>query len=144
MSADEHKALVRRFFEDFCNGRNLALADELMTPDHVYHDPQIPNVQGPQAMAQAVAVYQNGLEGHWHIEELAAAEGNRVVTRWTGTGTHHAELLGIPPTGKAIRVAAISLHRIADGKLAEHWCVWDTLGLLQQLGVVPAPGQAGA
>ena len=51
MSAEEHKALVRRFFEDFCNRRNLALADELMTPDHVYHDPQIPNVQGPQAVA---------------------------------------------------------------------------------------------
>ena len=86
MSADEHKALVRRFFEDFCNGRNLALADELMTPDHVYHDHMIPNVQGPQAMAQAVAVYHHGLEGHWHIEELAAAEGDRVVTRATRSG----------------------------------------------------------
>ena len=142
MPAEENKALVRRFFEDFCNGRQLELADALMTADHSYHDPQIPNVRGPQAMAQAVAVYQNGLEGHWQIEEMVAAEDDRVVTRWTGTGTHNAELMGIPPTGKAVRVSAISLHRIVGGKLAEHWCVWDTLGLLQQLGVAPAPGQA--
>ena len=142
MPAEENKALVRRFFEDFCNGRQLELAAALMTADHSYHDPQIPNVQAPQAMAQAVAVYQNGLEGHWQVEEMVAAEDDRVVTRWTGTGTHNAELMGIPPTGKAVRVSAISLHRIVGGKLAEHWCVWDTLGLLQQLGVAPAPGQA--
>ena len=65
-----------------------SLAEELLTPDHVYHDPQIPNVVGPQAMAQAVAVYQTSLNGHWNVEELVAAEGDRVVARWTGTGTH--------------------------------------------------------
>ncbi len=140
MSAEENKALVRRFFEEFCNGRNLALAETLLTADHVYHDPQIPNVVGPQAMAQAVAVYQNGVDGHWQIEELVAAENDRVVTRWTGTGTHNAEVMGIPATGKSIRVSAISVHRIANGKLAEHWCVWDTLGFLQQLGAIPIPG----
>ncbi len=139
MPAEENKALARRFFEEFCNGRRLELAEELMTPDHIYHDPQIPDVVGPQAMAQAVAVYQTGLNGHWNVEELAAAEGDRVVARWTGTGTHTAEFNGIPPTGKAISVAAVHLFRLEGGKIAEQWCVWDTLGLLQQLGVVPPP-----
>ncbi len=143
MLTDANKALVQRFFEELCNDRRLELADALMTADHIYHDPQIPNVVGPQAMAEAITVYQHGLNGHWHIEELVAAEDDRVVTRWTGTGTHDAELMGIPATGQPVRVAAISLHRIANGKLAEHWCVWDTLGMLQQLGAIPAPGQAG-
>ena len=58
--------------------------------------------------------------------------------RWTGTGTHVGEVNGIAPTGRPIRVDAISIHRIRDGKIAETWEVWDTLGFLQQVGVVPA------
>lgn len=144
MTAEENKAVVRRFFEEFCNGRRLDLADELLTPDHVYHDPQVPNVVGPRAMAEATAVYQNGLNGHWNVDEIVAAENDRVAARWTGTGTHLAELNGIPPTGKSISVAAIHLFRLQDNKIAEQWCVWDTLGMLQQLGVAPAPGAATA
>ena len=144
MAAEENIAVVRRFFDEVCNGRRLELAEELLTPDHVYHDPQIPNVVGPRAMASAVAVYQTGLNGRWTVEELRAAEGDRVVARWTGTGTHTAELNGIPPTGRSIRVAAVHLFRLEGGRIAEQWCVWDALGMLQQLGVVPAPGQAGS
>jgi steroid delta-isomerase-like uncharacterized protein len=145
MSTDENKSLVRRFFEELCNERRLDLAETLMTADHRYLDPQIPDAPpGPQGMAQTVAVFQNGVEGHWGIEEMVAADNDRVVTRWTGTGRHTGEVMGIPPSGKSIKVSAISIHRIAGGKLAEHWCVWDTLGFLQQIGAVPAPGQARA
>jgi ketosteroid isomerase-like protein len=84
----------------------------------------------------ATAVYQQGVEGHWQIEEIFST-GDRVVVRWTGSGTHVAEVNGIPPTGKPIRVDAISVHRMVDGKIAETWEVWDTLGFLQQIGVVP-------
>ena len=141
MSAEENKALVRRFFEEFCTGRKLELAETLMSADHRYHDPQLPDVPpGPQGMAQTIAVYQDAVDGHWNIDEMMAAGNDRVVTRWTGTGTHIAELQGIPRTGKSVKVSAISIHRIANGKLAENWTVWDTLGFLQQLGVVPAPG----
>jgi steroid delta-isomerase-like uncharacterized protein len=92
-------------------------------------------------MAEEVAVYQQSVDGHWQIEEIFAADDERVVTRWTGLGTHTQEVMGIPPTGESVRVAAISVQRIANGKIAEHWCVWDTLGMLQQLGVAPTPGQ---
>ena len=88
-------------------------------------------------MADVVSVYQKGVDGHWHIDELFSA-GDRVVVRWTGSGTHVAEVNGIPPTGKKIRVDAITIHRMAGGKIAETHEVWDTLGFLQQLGVVPA------
>ena len=137
MGASE-EAVVRRFYEEMANARKNQLAPELFTEDHVLHDPQIPAQPGPQGVADTVAVYQEGLEGHWEIEEIFSA-GDRVVVRWTGTGTHVSELNGIPPTGKAISVDAISVHKVTGNKIAETWEVWDTLGLLQQIGAVPAP-----
>lgn len=144
MSAEENEVLVHRYFEEFCNERKLGLADELMTADHEYHDPQVPVEAGPRAMAGAIGAYQNSLDGHWGVEEVRAVGDDRVVARWTGTGTHNAELNGIPPTGRSVRVPAVHLFRIEGGKIAEQWVVWDTLGLMQQLGVVPAPETAGA
>lgn len=145
-TADE--ALVRRFYEEMCNVHRNELATELFTADHQFHDPQVNTGVGPQGMVEAVSTYQDGLEGHWEIEELFAA-GGRVVVRWTGSGRHVAPLNGMPPTGREIEVDAISIHRTEGGKIAETWGVWDTLGLLQQLGVVPSatasdpPGDQG-
>jgi steroid delta-isomerase-like uncharacterized protein len=133
-AADE--AVVRRFYEQMCNERKNELAPELFSDDHLMHDPQVPAGPGPQGMADVISVYQKGVDGHWGIEEIFST-GDRVIVRWTGSGTHNAELNGIPPTGKDIRVDAISIHRMSDGKIAETWEVWDTLGFLQQLGVVP-------
>ena len=133
----ENAAVVRRFYEQMCNERKNELADDLFTPDHVLHDPQVPAGVGPAAMAQVVATYQNAVDGHWGIEELTTTD-DRVIVRWTGSGTHVAEINGIPATGKTIRVDAISVHRLSGGTIAETWEVWDTLGFLQQLGVIPA------
>ena len=137
MSA-ENEAVVRRYFEQMCNERKNDLAGELFTDDHVMHDPQVPAGTGPQGMVDVVSVYQKGVEGHWEIEEIFSTD-DRVIVRWTGSGTHVGELNGIPPTGKKISVDAISVHRMAGGKIAETHEVWDTLGFLQQIGVVPAP-----
>lgn len=131
-------ALVRRFFDDMCNERRLDLAPTLFAPDCRFHDPQIPGIQGPAAIAETLKVYQVGMQGHWAIEDIFASGEDRVTVRWTGTGRHTGEVMGIPPTGKAVRVDAISVFRIASGRIAEAWEVWDTLGFLQQLGVVPA------
>ena len=133
------EAVARRFYEEMCTGRKLDLADELFTSDHVMHDPQVPSEPGPRGMADAMSVYQRGADGRWTIEEIFSA-GDRVVVRWTGSGRHVGELNGVPPTGKPLRVDAITIHRMADGKIAETWQVWDTLGLLQQIGVVPTSG----
>ena len=134
-AADE--AVVRRFYEEMNNGRKLELAPELFAADHKMHDPQVPGGEGPDGMVAVVKTYQDAVEGHWGIEEVFSA-GDRVVVRWTGSGTHVAEINGIPATNKKISVDAISIHRMAGGKIAETWEVWDTLGFLQQLGVVPA------
>jgi predicted ester cyclase len=109
-AADE--AVVRRFYEQMNNERKNELAGELFTADHRMHDPQVPCEDGPDGIAAVVSVYQQGVDGHWQIEEIFST-GDRVVVRWTGSGTHVAELNGIPPTGRSVRVDAISIHRMA-------------------------------
>jgi steroid delta-isomerase-like uncharacterized protein len=143
MTSDANKAVARRFFEEMSNGRRLELADELLAPDHVYHDPQLPKVVGPQALAETLRMLHTNVDATWRVEEIDAAENERVVVRWTGGGRHVGELNGIPPTDRTFEVRAISLLRMDGGKIAEQWCIWDTLGMLQQIGVAPAaPGSA--
>jgi steroid delta-isomerase-like uncharacterized protein len=139
--ATENEALVRRFFEDFCTNRQSELADELIAGDYVSHGPQAPPAQGPDGVRARVGVYQEAVDGRWDVQEIFAA-GDRVVARWIGRGTHQGELMGVAPTGKPISVEAISVFRIAGGRIAEEWTVWDALGLLQQVGAVPAPDAA--
>ena len=88
-----------------------------------------------------MAVYQDALDGYWDVQEIFSA-GDRVVARWIGRGTHNGELMGVAPTGRTIAVEAQSIFRVADGKIAEEWTVWDALGLLQQVGAAPVPAQA--
>lgn len=140
MAADPQRELARRFFEDLCTKAQWNLAPELLAPDIVVHDPQVPNVRGVQGTVDAFKVYKDGFDGAWTIEEIILGENDRVTVRWNGSGTHRAEVMGIPPTGKSVRVDAISVLRVTDGRIAEIWQTWDTLGLLQQLGVVPTPG----
>ena len=137
MSA-EGEALVRRFFEEFCNGRQGQVADEIVAGDFVSHGPQAPPADGPDGVRARVGLYQDSVEGQWDVQEIFSA-GDKVVARWIGRGTHVGELMGVEPTNKPIAVEAISVFRIADGKIAEEWTVWDALGLLQQVGAVPQP-----
>ncbi|MBV8219343.1 MAG: ester cyclase [Solirubrobacterales bacterium] len=134
----DNETLVSRFFEEFCNQRRGEVADELIAEDYVSHGPQAPPAEGPDGVRERVGLYQESVDGHWNVQEIIAA-GDRVVARWTGTGTHRGELMGLEPTGLPISVEAISVFRIANGKIAEEWTVWDALGLLQQVGAVPAP-----
>jgi steroid delta-isomerase-like uncharacterized protein len=133
----ENEAVVRRFYEEMNNGRKNELAPELFTADHRFHDPQVPAGDGPQGVVDAVSVYQEGVDGHWEIEDIFSA-GDRVAVRWIGSGTHVGEVNGIPATGNAIRVDALTIHRLEGARIAETWEVWDALGFLQQLGIVPA------
>jgi len=133
------EALAMRYFEEMCNGRKLEVGDQIFAASHVHHDPSSPWVgAGPGPMKQLVSAYQTGFpDAHWHVEAIYTV-GDTAIARWTGTGTHQKELNGIAPTGKSVKVPGIMIFRIADGKIAETWDVWDALGMLQQLGVVPA------
>lgn len=143
MAADLNKALVRRFFDEMCNGRKLNLAAELFSTNHVHHDPQTPADTGPEGVKKVILTYQTSFpDAHWEVLDMLAAEKDIVVTRWIGSGKNDIDLMGIPATGKRVRVEGIWIQRIADNKIVESWVVWDTLGMLQQMGIVPAIGAA--
>ena len=136
--AQDNEQLARRFFEELCNGRRAEVADEIVAESYVSHGPQAPPAEGPEGVKARVAVYQDALDGQWDVQEVFSS-GDRVITRWIGRGTHNGELMGVAPTGRTIAVDAITVFRVADGKIAEEWTVWDALGLLEQVGAVPAP-----
>jgi steroid delta-isomerase-like uncharacterized protein len=135
MSADS-EMLVRRFFEEFCTQRRSEIAEDLIADGFISHGPQAPPAEGPDGVRARVGLYQDAVDGHWNVEEIFSV-GDRVVARWTGTGTHRGELMGVDATDRPIAVEAISIFRVSHGKIAEEWTVWDALGLLQQVGAVP-------
>ena len=141
MSLEDNKMLLRRFFEAWNEGK-LDDCYALLAPEIVDHavPPGFP--PGLEGVKQSTALVRNAFpDGQFTIEDLIA-EGEEVMVRWTVRATHTGNFFGIPPTGKQVAVAGIDIARIADGKAVEHWRIFDQLGLLQQLGVVPAPGQA--
>ena len=140
MQPQENKAIIRRFLEEIFAGGNLELVDELFAPNFVLHDPSVPQeVRGPEGIRQYITMYRTAYpDTHFTIEDQIA-EGDRVVTRWTGQGTHQGELMGIPPTGRRVTVTGIEVDRIAGGKIEETWISYDALGMMQQLGVIPSP-----
>jgi steroid delta-isomerase-like uncharacterized protein len=139
---EANKAVARRIIEEVYNGGRLEVADELVASDYVGYDAASPEpMRGPDGVKRQAEGYRTAFPDIRLTIEDEIAEGDRVVTRWTATGTHEAELFGIPPTGKQATVSGITISRIADGRIAENWISWDTLGLLQQLGAVPAMAQ---
>ena len=141
MSTEENKAIVRRNFEESWNKRNLAVADKLFAPDYIGHFAAHPEpVSGIEAYKQFMSGYFVAFpDACFDIEDILA-EGDKVVARWTVRGIHKGNLAGIPPTGKQVMVTGMWILRVAGGKIAEQWGINDTLGLMQQLGVVPAIG----
>jgi steroid delta-isomerase-like uncharacterized protein len=140
MSTEENKMLVRRQFDEIWNKGDWATADELFAPNYVNHDPYNPDQgTGPDGFKQRVSAYRNVFHDFDLRVERQIAEGDMVETHWSVRGTHAGELEGIPPTGKSVYVEGQLLSRIVDGKFAEEWVHWDTLGLLRQIGAVPPP-----
>ena len=137
MSTEKNKAIVRRLFEEMMKG-NLAIADELIAADYAQHSVfGIPN--GREGFKQFFMAFAAAVpDSHFVIEDVIA-EGDKVVTRLTVTGTQTGTLRGIPPTEKKFSMRGIDIFRVVDGKIVEHWDAVDQLGMLQQLGVIPMP-----
>ena len=137
MSTEDNKALVRRFYEEVINQRNLDLVDELCTTTHVYHNPPT-TLHGREEFKQLLSVYITAFPDARFTVEDEIAEGERVASRYTFRGTHQGELMGIPPTGKPVTVTGMIINRIVNGQSEEGWLNFDALGMLQQLGVIPS------
>lgn len=143
MSNNANKALSRKLYEDIMSQGNTVLIEQIFTDDYVNHDTSGPPggwPRGPQGFYAVTGAYRGAFPDLHFTIEAQVAEGNRVVTRWSASGTNTGSLGGMPPTGKSVVVSGISIERVADGKIAESWVNFDQLGMLQQLGVIPMPG----
>lgn len=137
------KELSRRIFEEVWNNQNLSAADEMIASTFVDHDPQS-SVQGIEGYKQFVRYYLTAFpDSHFTVED-EISEGQMVVTRWTVNGTHTGSLGAIPATGRKVSVTGISCARVENGKVVEAWSNWDTLGMMQQLGILSATAQQAA
>ena len=142
MSAEENKVANRRFYEEAINQKHLAVLDEIADANYVSHSfpPGLP--PGREGLKAFISAFHTAFpDGHLSIDQMIA-EGETVATRLTFRGTHTGNFLSIPATGKQVAVPALDMARYANGKLVEHWGGPDQMSLMQQLGVVPAPGQA--
>jgi steroid delta-isomerase-like uncharacterized protein len=137
----EREALARRFFEEGFNEGRLEALDDAMSDDFRTHDPQVPSDErGPAAAKAVIRTYRGAFPDLRMTIDDVVEQRDRVVLRWTATGTHDGEFNGLAPTGRKVTVTGMTLQRIAGNRVAEAWSNWDTLGLLQQIGASPAPG----
>ncbi len=141
MTEQEIRDIVDRFTDKAWNGADLDVIDELFSEDYVGHDaPNPAPVHGPEGMKNFLRMYHAAMsDAHITLDDVIVG-GDKVVTRWTGTGTHDGDLMGIPPTGKAVRFTGIRIFRLADGKIVERWGQFDVLTMMVQLGLAPGPG----
>jgi steroid delta-isomerase-like uncharacterized protein len=135
----KNKRLLLRVFLELWNSGKLAEADEIFAPEYVNHDPASPDFgTGPEGVKQTVILYRNAFPDlQFTVEHMIEAD-QFVTTRFSSRGTHKGDFRGIPPTSRSIQVDGIVIHRISGGRIVEGWAVWDALGLMQQLGVIPA------
>ncbi|MDP9331245.1 MAG: ester cyclase [Actinomycetota bacterium] len=135
---ERNKAVVQRFIEEVQNQKDWAVFDELNAPDFV-------NLSAPSGMPgdleggkMFLAAFVNAFpDSHVTIDDMIA-EGDRVATKKTMTGTHTGEFNGIAPTGKRVEIQFVDILRLRDGQIIEHWLSMDQLSFMQQLGVIPS------
>ncbi|HUG62494.1 MAG TPA: ester cyclase [Methylomirabilota bacterium] len=128
--------VARRFFDELHSEGNLAVAEEIVAPDAVFHVPGAELI-GPEGVGGLVTVLRTAFpDAEFPIADLAV-DGDTVVVRWSMTGTSEGEFQGIPPTGESVEMSGIAYLRIVDGQIVEDWVEYNLFGLLQQLGAIP-------
>ncbi len=141
ISAEQNKAVVRRFFEEAVNKGNLNVLDQVIADDFLDRNVPPGTPAGPEGVKQFLRMVRTAFPDlHVSIDDMLA-EGEKVVARLTVRGTHKGELMGIPPTGRQATWGGMDIIRIAGTKMAERWGLRDFLGMMQQLGVISLPVQ---
>jgi steroid delta-isomerase-like uncharacterized protein len=139
VSAEDNKALVRRFVDEVQSKGNTDLIYEICSPEFVNHSapPGLPADR--EGIKILMTMFKGAFPDSYFSVEDMIAEGDKVVTRKTFHGTHEGEFMGIPPSGRHVNVSLIDVVRISEERVVEHWSVGDNLGMMQQLGVMPQP-----
>jgi len=139
MSVEQNKVLCRRLHDEIFARGDLAVADQIFASDARFFGPDwAPGSTGPEVIKQDATTYRNGFRIDSLSRDLEIAEGDYVVHHWTFTGTHVGDLGDIHPTGRQVTVAGIDMFRVQGDRITDCWQQFDQLGMLQQLGVVPA------
>jgi len=148
MSGKENKEKARRLMEEAFGQGNLEVVEEVLDPNFVCYDPnsEAEEVRGADTMKQEIEWFRNAVPDITYTEVDQVAERDKVVTRYTATGTHQGEFFGIAPTGNRIEMSSIQIDRFDEsGKMVEEWPEYDLLGAMRQMGVVPkAQEEAGS
>jgi steroid delta-isomerase-like uncharacterized protein len=138
MSESENVVVIARFLEEVINQGRLEQADELVAVDFVELDPLPGQKQGREGLKEVVGMLRSAFPDiHWIVDETVAS-GDKVVTRFTWTGTHRGTFLGVPATGRSVSVKGVVIDRLAAGKMADSRILMDNFKMMQQLGVIPA------
>ena len=141
ISIEDNKRVALRWSQELWSQGHLTVADEIIAPDYVRHDPGDPfPARGPEDVKRIVTMLRTMLPDLRIEVEAVIAEGDIVVSRYTATATDSVGYMGMPPTGKAIRTSAMQMFRFSNGKIVESWAVRDDVGTLRQLGHVALPG----
>jgi steroid delta-isomerase-like uncharacterized protein len=138
MSTEQNKALIQQYME-LMNQHNLDAAFANLSPHVIAHNTPPGTPEGIEGVKQFFTMLYDAFPDLQAVLEDIIAEGDRVVIRFTVRGTHTTEFMGASPTGKQVAWGVITIHRIADGKIAEVWNESDMMGMMQQLGLVPPP-----
>ena len=140
MSVEENKKLLRKSVDEFWNTGNMAAIDDLYSSNYVGHDPSGANEGGLENFkGYAQAVFSAFPDIKLTIDD-SISEGDKIVKRWTARCTHKGEFMGIPATGSSMVVTGTTTYRVSNGKFAESWWNTDTMGMMQQMGVIPKQG----
>jgi steroid delta-isomerase-like uncharacterized protein len=134
MSEQHNKQIVDEFIQALFTRGELDAVDRYLTPDFINHDPTFPDQPGDRESMRGASEVIRAAFPDWHsdLEELIAA-GDKVVERFTASGTHRGELMGIAPTGRTVTLPGINIFRLQDGRIVERWGKLDMLGFMQQL-----------
>jgi steroid delta-isomerase-like uncharacterized protein len=140
--SEENKAKARRLLEEGFSQGDVGVVDEVLASDFVCYDPNSESgvVRGADTIKGEIEYFRNALSDLTYTIEDQIAEGDKVVTRYTVSGTHQGELFGVPATGEQVRMTGIAIDRFEEGKMVEEWPEYDLLGVMRQLGAVPASG----
>jgi steroid delta-isomerase-like uncharacterized protein len=141
MTIEENKALVRRFVDEVQSAGNIDAIDELCSPEFVNHSAPSGMPPNREGVKQVTAMFRQAFPDSYFTVEDMIAEGDKVATHKTFHGTHEGEFMGMPPTGRRVSMELIDIVRISEGRVVEHWSMGDNLGMMQQLGVIPRPGE---
>jgi predicted ester cyclase len=141
VSAEDNKALVRRFVDEVQSAGNVGLIDEICSPEEFVNHSAPPGIPTDcEGIKIVTAMFRGAFPDSYFTVEDMVPEGDKVVTRKTFHSTHEASLWASPPSGRSVSMGLIDIVRISDGRVGEHWSMGDTLGLMQQLAVIPQPG----